>query len=192
MINSSKKENLILSVGRFDSDLHSKRHDVMIEAFKQMKLSKWELVLAGGAINAASVEKLRASIGSAHIRLMVNPRFEVMNNLYSTASIYWHAAGYGADLHLNPEKAEHFGISTVEAMSAGSIPIVFNGGGQTEIVSHGINGFLWNTVDDLKNLTKEVINLNSQQASQIRHQAQIRAKKFDAENFLHAFRETIS
>jgi glycosyltransferase involved in cell wall biosynthesis len=44
---------------------------------------------------------------------------------------------------------EHFGLTTVEAMSAGCVPIVINKGGQKEIVEDGISGFVWNTPDQL-------------------------------------------
>jgi len=36
---------------------------------------------------------------------------------------------------------EHFGITTVEAMAAGCVPLVYDSGGQAEIVSSGYNGY---------------------------------------------------
>ena len=57
----------------------------------------------------------------------------------------------------NPERAEHFGISTVEAMGMGAVPVVINVGGQPEIVEDGINGFLWKTTDDLMKKTNRLI-----------------------------------
>src|SRR3989339_532391 len=52
-INFEKKEKIILSVGRFFSHLHSKRQDLIIQAFKELKnkskkLSDYKLILAGG------------------------------------------------------------------------------------------------------------------------------------------------
>jgi glycosyltransferase involved in cell wall biosynthesis len=35
-------------------------------------------------------------------------------------------------------------------MAAGCVPVVVNKGGQPEIVEHGKNGFVWNTLDELK------------------------------------------
>jgi hypothetical protein len=55
----------------------------------------------------------------------------------------WHATGYGFDAEQYPAKQEHFGMTTVEAMSAGAVPVVLNTGGQREIVTHGDDGFLW-------------------------------------------------
>ena len=42
-----------------------------------------------------------------------------------------------------PERFEHFGITTVEAMAYGCVPIVPALGGQLEIVGDGRNGRLW-------------------------------------------------
>jgi glycosyltransferase involved in cell wall biosynthesis len=51
---------------------------------------------------------------------------------------------------------EHFGITTVEAMAAGAVPIVHGSGGQTEIVRRGVDGHLWSTVPELVARTVEV------------------------------------
>ncbi len=45
-------------------------------------------------------------------------------DLYARASIFWHAAGLGEDAEDDPNRMEHFGISIVEAMSAGAVPVV--------------------------------------------------------------------
>ena len=49
---------------------------------------------------------------------------------------------------------EHFGITTVEAMAAGCVPVVINKAGQREIVEDGVSGFLWNTWGELKDRTQ--------------------------------------
>jgi glycosyltransferase involved in cell wall biosynthesis len=43
---------------------------------------------------------------------------------------------------------EHFGISIVEAMSAGAVPVVVGAGGQAEIVEDGVSGLLADTLGD--------------------------------------------
>jgi glycosyltransferase involved in cell wall biosynthesis len=73
--------------------------------------------------------------------------------LYNESAIYWHASGYGEDEERDPVRFEHFGITTVEGMAAGCVPVVLGKGGQTEIVSHGQNGYLWYNLNELKNLT---------------------------------------
>jgi glycosyltransferase involved in cell wall biosynthesis len=58
-----------------------------------------------------------------------------LDALYGRAAIYWHACGLHADPERNPERLEHFGISVVEAMSAGAAPLVLGAGGPAEIVA---------------------------------------------------------
>ena len=63
-----------------------------------------------------------------------------LRDLYARASIFWHAAGLGEDPERHPDRYEHFGITTVEAMSAGAVPVVIDAAGQVEIVEHGAYG----------------------------------------------------
>ena len=53
---------------------------------------------------------------------------------------------------------EHFGITTVEAMSFGAVPVVINKGGQKETVIHGETGYLWNDEMECVELTKNLID----------------------------------
>jgi glycosyltransferase involved in cell wall biosynthesis len=105
LIEPAVKENVILSVGRFDNILHSKRQDILIEAFKQLDAPDWKLVLAGGSLNTAGqIDSLKKFIGDHAIEIVVNPTFDEIRRLFSKAKIYWHAAGFGSNLKKNPEK----------------------------------------------------------------------------------------
>jgi len=187
----AKKDKVILSVGRFDNILHSKRQDVLINAFKNLSLLGWRLVLVGGSMDTSGkVESLQKFIGNYPIEIIVNPDFEQVQALYAKASIYWHAAGFGSNLKKNPEKAEHFGITTVEAMSAGAIPVVYAGGGQLEIVDEGKNGFLWHTETELINKTTQIIR-NKTNTTSLVSNAINTAKQFSQDQFIHEFQKYI-
>ncbi|MEI6256489.1 MAG: glycosyltransferase [Planctomycetota bacterium] len=56
---------------------------------------------------------------------------------------------------LNPSSQEHFGQTTVEALSAGVVPVVIDTGGQRETVEPGRNGFRWNTLEELATQTRQ-------------------------------------
>jgi glycosyltransferase involved in cell wall biosynthesis len=86
-----------------------------------------------------------------------NAAREEIKGLYRRAAVYWHATGYGFDVDRYPAKQEHFGISTVEAMSAGAVPVVHASGGQKEIVTDGVDGFWWNEIDGLISQTITLI-----------------------------------
>lgn len=157
-INShSKKENIILSVGRFEPSLNTKHQDVMIEAFKSLSshLSNWRLVLVGGSSSEEWLNKLKASAKGYSIEIIENIPHDQLLDLYGRATIYWHAAGYGVDELKNPELTEHFGISTVEALSAGCVPLVVPFGGQKEIVSDPT--YHWKSTEELVKKTLSTI-----------------------------------
>lgn len=184
-----KKENIILAVGRFEKSLTEKRQDILIKAFKKMLeggLKDWKLVIAGGCStdekSSEILNNLKMMAKDFPVDIKVNLPFPQLKELYAKTKIFWHAAGYGADEEKNPEKVEHFGMTTVEAMAAGCVPVVINKGGQKEIISNGKDGFLWETTDDLINLTLKVINddkiFNSCSTSAI-----IKSRDFSKEKF---------
>lgn len=155
IIEPKKKLPLILSVGRFDNLLHAKKQDVLIQAFESMRPKKWRLVIAGGLHPGnRSVDDIESMSTHPDIKFVINPSWTELATYFAQAAVYWHATGFGEDLKQFPDKAEHFGISVVEAMSTGAVPVVFNGGGLTEIVSHNHNGFLWNTTQELVQFTQ--------------------------------------
>jgi glycosyltransferase involved in cell wall biosynthesis len=159
-----QKLNRILNVGRFFAGSHNKKHLVMIEAFKEMVangLNGWELHLAGGvnqgSMHAEYLEHVRQASAGFPITLHCDIAFDDLKRLYGESAIYWHASGYGESEKYEPEKFEHFGITTVEAMASGCVPVVIGKGGQPEIVRNGSNGFLWQTTRQLKDQTWRLI-----------------------------------
>lgn len=186
------KKNIILSVGRFFSPLHSKKQEVMISAFKKMKLKDYRLILAGGAdINCEEkIKDLQNSVKDFNIEIIPNIDFNLLKNLYSEAKIYWHAAGFGEDENITPERVEHFGISTVEAMASGSVPIVVPCGGQKEIVDENQNGLYFLTIDELIDNTNILINDNNL-LNELSLKAILKSKKYSKENFCRQIDEII-
>lgn len=157
---SAAKGNIILSVGRFFTVGHGKKHQVMIDAFKRLTalgLAGWELHLAGSVNDAAYFQQLEKGAAGFPVHFHPDCAHASLASLYGRAKIYWHAAGYGEDQKRHPERLEHFGMTTVEAMSAGAVPLVFNAGGQPEIITDGENGFIWNNVDELLKKTMALI-----------------------------------
>lgn len=158
-----KKENVILYVGRFSILKQSKNQDVLIKAFKRMcdkGLKGWRLILAGGTEVGVGgyIDKLEKMSKDYPIELVKSPSLSTLKSLYGKAKIFWSAAGYGVNDKKEPEKMEHFGITPIEAMAAGCIPVVFNGGGHREIVKESENGFLWDTTKDLIKKTLKLVN----------------------------------
>lgn len=185
-----KKENIILHVGRFGQNIEGvnyKKQDFMINGFKTMVdrgLKRWKFVLAISVReeDEKNFRILKEMANGYPIVFLKNVSNSNLRKIYSKAKIYWHASGFGEDLVRHPERAEHFGIATVEAMAAGCVPVVINAGGQTEIVEEGVSGYLWSSTDELFEKTEKVIKNSSLRAS-LAKKAQARSKLFSKEEF---------
>ena len=157
-----KKEDLIIYVGRFSELVQAKRQDVLISAFKKFYdagNNSWKLIIAGGVeVGVGSfLKRLKKSKEGYPIEIMESPDFKTLKELYSKARIFWSAVGFGVNEIKNPERVEHFGISLVEAMAAGVVPIVYKAGGYKEIVKENENGFFWEKQFRLMAITKKLI-----------------------------------
>ncbi|MEK7154707.1 MAG: glycosyltransferase family 4 protein [Patescibacteria group bacterium] len=145
------KTNTIVSIARFSTLLHAKRQDTLIEAFSRLyhQLPGWELILAGGSTDPKYVSQLKKQVKDSPVKIITNPTLSQIRQLLCQAKIFWSATGFGVDVSRHPEKAEHFGITVVEAMSAGTIPVVTNAGGHRETVIDHQTGLLWTNLDQL-------------------------------------------
>jgi len=162
-IKSKRKENLIISIGRFSQLSQAKRQEVLVKLFKKLYDSgfrDWRMVLAGGVEVGVDefVEKLRKESQGYPIEFLESPSWKEIKDFYGHAKIFWSASGYGVEETKEPKRVEHFGITVVEAMAAGAVPIIYSAGGHKEIVAEGINGFLWKQTSQLLSKTKKVIN----------------------------------
>jgi len=185
-----KKEKIILSVGRIFSGLYNqKRYDVTTKVFRELckkELHNWEYHIIGSAANDDRTRKMLTQLQEANknfpVHFHLNEPYSKLKEWYNKASIFWHAAGFDVDEENFPERAEHFGMSTLEAMSANTLPIVINKGGQKEIVHDGKNGFLWKSTEELKSKTIEVAH-NEKLRKEISLNARKRFFDFDRNNF---------
>ena len=187
-----QRERRILGVGRFFQGAHEKRHDVLIEAFRALDADGWELHLAGTADASAApwIERLREMAAGLAVEFHVDaPRAELLD-LYATSALFWHAAGFEVREDRHPERLEHFGIVTVEAMMHGAVPLVVPAGGPAEIVDDGQTGRHWRTVDELVAVTRGLIADPTGTAA-LRDAAAAEARHYDTARFRETVRERV-
>lgn len=152
------KEDRVLVLGRFTPHKHQLD---LVRAFGRHRgrLGGWNLACVGGVADTPAARDYFAAVGrdaGGGVELVANaPRPRVAAEL-ARARVFWHAMGIGVDEEAEPGAIEHFGIATVEAMAAGCVPVVVNGGGQPEIVTHGETGFLCGSFDEFADRTAEL------------------------------------
>jgi glycosyltransferase involved in cell wall biosynthesis len=148
------KDKIILSVSRFEVT-RSKKQLEMVKAFKALcrahpeASAGWKLILAGGSTPQnpyLDIVRNEAAGADGTIEIRANAAFSEICDLYRRARIFWHACGLNEK---RPERVEHFGMTTVEAMQNYCVPIVIDGGGQREIVEDGKSGFRFSSVTAL-------------------------------------------
>ncbi len=191
---SGTKRPWILSVGRFFVGSHNKGHLPMVRAFRTLcdeGLRGWELHLAGGTHDeVCHQDYLRQVVTEASgYPIQIHPDIdgEALRNVYASSRIYWNATGLGQDAEREPEVFEHFGITTVEAMAAGAVPVVLARAGQPEIVEHGETGLLWEDIQQWLGETRALIK-DPQRCERLGRAASARARDFGAEPFAHRLR----
>jgi len=187
-LNFAKKEKNILNVGRFFSHLHAKRQDILVEIFAKMRqqdpetTKDWQLVLIGNVEDEEYAKKVHQAAKNLPIKIIHQCDRQSLINWFQRSSIYWHATGYRINEEEEPQKVEHFGITTVEAMAAGNVPIVIGKGGQQEVVGEELQDWTWLTqADCMKNTLLMLRNQNLRE--KIQKMAQKRAQNFGPEVF---------
>lgn len=186
------KERIILSVGRFmgfaENAWNSKRHDVLIAAFTQLPpdlRGSWKLVLAGGYAPSPEMDEyvadLERSVDGLNVSVEANVTPDRLADLQARARLFWHASGFERPPS-EPEAAEHFGMSTVEAMSNGAIPMVYADGGQLEIVTEDF-GRLWRSVPQLVAQTTDLMRRSSTELDAMGAAARTASTRFGSDRF---------
>jgi glycosyltransferase involved in cell wall biosynthesis len=190
-----REDKSILSVGRF-FDVGGKCQDELIRVFRELEGAGWTLHLAGaiyeGTTRYAMYDKCLRLAEGLSVRFYPNASRAEIGRLYAQSTCYWHGAGLGAEPATEPEKFEHFGITVVEAMAAGCLPIVLAHGGPTEIVSSGYNGWAFRTTAELVELTSRLPTLPRSQLEELRERSRQRAAAFTTEVFQENWRNLLS
>jgi len=185
-----RKDRTILHVGRFfgRGTGHSKKQLELVGAFRRLhesgRAEGWRLQLVGGCApeHHGYLEEVRAAAEGLPVELLVGATGDELRAAYARASIYWHATGLGEDEKAHPDRFEHFGITTVEAMSAGAVPVVIARAGQREVVRPGQDGEWFDDLDGLVEATAGLVADGGRRA-RLAAKARERARAFSLDAF---------
>jgi glycosyltransferase involved in cell wall biosynthesis len=172
----SKKRNLIVSIGVLRPN---KRFGDIITALSNIK-SECKGVIIGHLHSYKYYLYLRHLIRSLNaerkIEIIVNAENQTIRRILSEAKAIVSASRF-----------EPFGISTVEGMAAGCIPIVYRGnnsGPWIDVIDKGKFGLGFETIDELKEKIESVINDEYKKYSE---KIMERARIFDTSTFKMKF-----
>ena len=135
---------------------------MLVDVFHELQkqgYKNWRLGLIGGAeIGAGHIlSDLKKKARGLSVDFLEGATFAKLRDYVGKSKLFWSASGFEIDETKEPVKVEHFGITVVEAMSAGAVPLVYKAGGHLEIVDNN-NGYLWETKEQLLNQTIKLIN----------------------------------
>ena len=167
-----RKEPLVLTVGRFTWE---KRLDLVPEIAK--RVPEAHFVIAGStAIGSGEIIRRIKRSGAPNVELRPDVPFSELRELYARAKVYLHVM-----------VAEHFGISVVEGMASGCVPVVHKSGGPwLDIVDHGRYGFGFRTVEEAASVIKRLLADEGLWADYSRRALE-RARAFSEEAFKEKF-----
>jgi len=188
IVSVASKKKIILNVGRFFWYGHCKKQLELVKIFQRLydsgRLgSDWRLVLTG-QVQAGHEDYfavVRKTAEGYPIDIYPNVSRNELDQFYADSAIYWHATGLNEDLNRHPDRAEHFGITTIEAMQHGCVPVVIRAGGQPEIVEEGKQGFLFGNEAELMHKTQlaaAMFENNPAGFAELMSHAQTRASDF--------------
>jgi len=113
------------------------------------------------------------------VTLYENATLNQVVDVLSKSKVYVHAKGFGTYMGGKESLPEHLGITILEAMAAGCVPIVPDAGGPPEIV--GFNekhGFLFHNANELRGIISRLLQ-NEPLWRQYHERSLARAKDFD-------------
>lgn len=188
-----QKDPIILSVGRFNTSGHTKNQALMVDAFIKMlpRLPPgWSLHLLGRVNDSPENKRYVLSLLERCEGLPIRFHFDVddaeKRRLLERASLYWHATGFGRKEPQEAHAFEHFGISVVEAMGVGCVPLCYGAAGPLEIIEFGKSGWHFDTFEELSTLT-ELMAWQPARLEEMRRATQQRAHAFSEAAFAQRF-----
>ena len=170
---SSDEEITVGVVSRLE---HIKGMDLVVPAFAEAYKAnpKLRLLVVGDGSQRALMEEQTREAG-----LTEKVEFIGLKPQSELQACYDHI-----DILLMPSRSEGFGLTAIEGMARGCVPIVADTGGLPEVVQDGISGLL-HEPEQIDELTQKIIDLayDTKRITKLSINAIKRAKLFTQENY---------
>ena len=163
--NMKSRENLVVTIGRI---VPEKRFHLFVELARTVPKTRFVAIGSLSDETSAYYDQLKKS-APENVSFVLSPLRKV-RGILGRAMAYVHCA-----------ENEHFGITIVEAMAAGCVPIVHDSGGPREIVTSDV-GFRWS---NLSVAARQIVMLaeNDSLRRELSAAASVRARQFRPQVF---------
>jgi alpha-1,2-mannosyltransferase len=174
-LRSKSRDNQVLVISRFSPEKQLEKAIFIAKNLKNIKFIIIGNLLTANQPYFKHLQKMIQDYGlTSRIKLIPNAAKDEMMNAMSTSMVYLHTMN-----------GEHFGISIVEAMAAGLVPVVPSYGGCSEIVPREYQ------YTDIKDAS-DCISKNIEQYDNTKRQSvHAIAKQFSTDNFRRSIKHFI-
>ena len=170
---NSDREDLAITIGRI---VPEKRMHLLIALARKLPKTRFIIIGSVGSENDAYFKYLKKN-APTNLSIVLSP-LRKTGDLVARAKVYIHCADN-----------EHFGITIVEAMAAGCVPVVHDSGGPREIVTQDV-GYRWKNTDQASQLISKLMEDDALRARLSRY-ASARAEAFSPQVFESSLTHTL-
>ena len=167
--NNKEKERSIITVGGFTGEKNQLLQVEIAKHFPDIKTN----ICGSATRNPKYLKKVNEAIEDKrkHIELHPDIPFDMLKDKLSRSLIFLHTSA-----------KEPFGISTVEAISSGCIPLVHNSGGQIEVVP--FRELRFDNKEDAIRKLKKILSLSEYEKKELRKKLQKHIEQFGKKQFV--------
>lgn len=156
-----KEPNSFLMIGRifnYNSNSNNKNFDIALKYFEkisQMGHNNFKIYIIGAVYSYDMLNKLK-NFKIKNIEIFNNATDEIKNNIIKKSKYIINMVGLNRNINTESYAYEHFGISILEGINFGCIPITINGGYPSYYINND-NGIIFNNENEFYNKIKEII-----------------------------------
>ncbi len=157
-----KEHNTFVMIGRIHTPSpcsHNKCHIDVINIFRKLVSCNvpFKLYIIGTIQHMDYYKYLKSLEIKGHIEIIGDCSEEKKYEIIDKCQYNIHSTGINLIEEKMCERFEHFGISTIECINRGCIPICVSGGFFPFYIKHLKNGFLYNTTNELTHILEKIL-----------------------------------
>ena len=173
------REDIVVTIGRYNPE---KRYEFILKVAKHLPDIKF--VIAGSVGEALAMRyfeklrRMREKMSIRNVELLRDVSLPDLLNILSRSKVYLHAM-------VN----EHFGMSVVEAMAAGLVPVVHRSGGTyTDVIEMSRYGYAYRSLEECVKAIQHALSSYRRWYTTVKR----RAMSFSKHRFIEKFSTVIS